>query len=537
MENPIAFVIVAATILFTMYISWRNMRHTTTTSAFYVASGQISPRTNGMAMFGDYCSAASFLGVAGAVALAGIDGWWLALGFFGAWIVVLLLIAGPLKSTGKFTVADALTARFSSKQRGIRIVAMLSTTVLCALYLVPQIVGAGHLFRLLLGWEYLPTVLVTGTLMAIYVIVGGMRGTTINQAIQGVFFFLAMLVLLALAAVVYFGGNPLAIIAASQDMVPPTVVAANAEVTAALAAMGDVDSSTAVAAVRDMMAAAPSAMTPGVELRSVANQISLLLALFLGTLGLPHILIRFYTVPDAKSARQSAELTIWGLAIFYAAVFLVGLAAMYILYPTLVELLAAGQRGVATNMALPLLGMSLGGEILLGIIAAGAMAAMLSTSTGLLISATTSLSHDLYATVLRPQSTDQQRVRFAKIGAAILSVVAIGLSIWLRDQNVAVLVAMCFGIAASTFAPILVFAVWWRGLTSEAVIWGMGVGLVLSLVLTFAQFFGVPYLFGVPVLVNPALYSVPAAILTTVVVSMMTKDTGAADEFITKAYE
>jgi cation/acetate symporter len=183
-----------------------------------------------------------------------------------------------------------------------------------------------------------------------------------------------------------------------------------------------------------------------------------------------------------------------------------------------------------------MLGQLLGGETALGIIAAGALAAMLSTSSGLLISATTSLAHDLYTTVLKPQSTDQERVIFAKTGAGVLAALAIGLAIWLRDQNVAVLVGMCFGIAASTFAPALVFAVWWTRLTSQAVMAGMGVGLVTSVVFTFARFFNMPDFLGIPVLVNPALYSVPVAVLTTVLVAYLTKDTGRVEEFLASAH-
>jgi cation/acetate symporter len=531
MDNPIAFIIVMASILLTMYISWASRRHTRTTAAFYVAEGKIPWRLNGAAMLGDYCSAASFLGIAGAIALVGIDGWWIALGFFAAWIVVLLVIAGPLKSTGKYTVGDALSARFGGKEGGIRIVAMLCTLVLCVLYLVPQIVGAGHLFKLLLGWDYLPTVLVTGVLMAIYVIIGGMRGTTYNQAIQGILLFGAMVGLLIWVSISHFGGNPLAIVGKSYEMVPPHVVPKEMA--------GPLTQETpeaAIAAVREQLPDAPTALTPGVQLRDIANQLSLVLGLFLGVLGLPHILIRFYTVRNAQAARKSTEFTIWGLAIFYAAVLLVGLAAMYILYPTLLQLLVEGQRGKATNMTIPLLGQLLGGEVVLGIVAAGAMAAMLSTSVGLLISATTSLAHDFYATLLRPKSTEQERLRFAKVGAGALAIVSIGLSVWLKDQNVGILVAMCFGIAASTFAPALVFAVWWRRLTKQAVVAGMSVGLVLSLVLTFASFFRVSDILGVPVLINPALYSVPAAVVVTVLVSYLTKDTGRVDEFLSSAH-
>ena len=538
MENPIALVIVAASILFTVYVSYYNRRHTRTTASFYIADAQISWKINGLAGLGEYCSAASFLGVAGGVAMVGVDGWWLALGFFAAWVVVLLVIAGPLKNTGTFTVGDALNARFGGDSRGIRIVAMLSTVALCTLYLVPQMVGAGHLFKLLLGWDYLPTVLVTGALMAFYVIVGGMRGTTFNQAFQGVALWGAMLALFIGVTVLYFNGNPLGIIERSHEMVPPEVV--TEEVAATLVQMDGADAGAVVTAARELMPDAPTALTPGVKLRDLMNQASLVLALFAGTLGLPHILTRFYLVRSARDARKGAELTIQTLAVFYALTLLVGLGAMYALYPNLIKLLVAGELGKATNMAVPMLGDLVGGQIFLGVIAAGALAAMLSTAAGLLIAAITSLGHDLYATILRPKSSDKERLLFAKSSAGLLALASIGMAIWLKDQNVAILVAMCFGIAASTFAPALVFTVWWKRLTRQAVVAGMSVGLVTSLVMTFAAFFKVTELFGIPVLVNPAFYSVPAAVLVTVMVSLLTKqtkeDTKQAEEFLALAH-
>jgi len=536
MENIIAFGVVVLGIVLSLWISYYHRKSTSSTANFYVAGGGISPRVNGMAMLGDYASAASFLGVAGAVALMGVDGWWLALGFFAAWIVVLLTIAGPLKNVGKYTVADVLNARYEGSEKGIRMIAMISTLVLCVMYLVPQIVGAGHLFGLLLGWDYLPTVLVTGSLMAIFVIMGGMKGTSYNQAVQGAILFGALMFLLVFGIIAFFGGNPVGMVIEGKEIVPPLVAAGNAEAVAAIAGMANAESAVAIETVRGLMTEAPNAISPGVGLRDLMNNASLVLALFLGVLGLPHILIRFYTVSNAKDARKSAEFTIWGLAIFYGSVFFVGLIAMYALYPTLVELLAAGQRGVATNMTMPMLGEMMGGQLLMGVIAAGAMAAMLSTSAGLLISATTSLSHDLYKGVLRPNSTDAEQVRFAKIGAGTLAVVAIGMSIWLQEQNVAMLVAMCFGIAASTFAPALVFAVWWRKLTSQAVIIGMAAGLVSSLVFTFAAFFGTKTVLGIDVLVNPALYSVPLAVIVTVVVSYLTSNRGNTEEFMAQAH-
>ncbi|WP_321323558.1 cation acetate symporter [Thiomicrorhabdus sp.] len=534
MENLVALVIVGLGIGLSIWISFYHRASTGSTANFYVAGGGISPRVNGLAMLGDYASAASFLGVAGAVALQGVDGWWLAIGFFAAWVVVLLTIASPLKNVGKFTAADVLNARFSEHSKKIRTVAMVSTLVLCVMYLVPQIVGAGYLFGLLLGWDYLPTVLVTGSLMALFVIIGGMKGTSYNQAIQGSILFGAMLFLLVFGVIHLFGGNPGGVITAAETMVPVKLAATNAEAVAAAAAASSPGA--AVDAVRAIMTDAPSAVTPGVGLRDFANQASLVIALFLGVLGLPHILIKFYTVSNASDARKSAEITIWGLAVFYAAIFFVGLIAMYALYPELIKMIANGEVGKAKNMTMPMLGDMLGGQILMGVIAAGAMAAMLSTSAGLLISATSSLSHDLYKGVINPNSTDEQELRFAKIGAFFLAVVAIAMSVWLKEENVAMLVGMCFGIAASTFAPVLVLAVWWKGLTSQAVVWGMAAGLVFSLLFTFSKFFGLKTMLGLDVLVNPALYSVPVAILVTVVVSMMTSDRGNTEEFMAKAH-
>ncbi len=537
MDNPIAVLIVALSLVLVVAITIYSHKYTRTTSEFYVAGGNIPWQLNGFAMLGDYASAATFLGIVGAVALSGIDGWWIGIGFLAAWIVLLLVAAGPLKSIGKFTVADAAITRFG-KRSDLRMVAMLCTVVIGTLYLVPQMVGAGHLFELLLGWDYLVTVMATGALMGAAVIFGGMRGTTYNQAIQGVMLWGAMMVVLVVVTIVYFGGNPFGIVSAGQEMVPPTLVAGATGQAAGAAAVvaGAENAATAITAARTLMPEAASAMTPGVALPDLANQISLVLALAFGTLGLPHILIRFYTVRDARAAQKSAALTIWGYASFIVAVFLVGLAAMYVLYPTLVQLLADGERGTATNMALPMLSEVLGGQVFLGIVAAGAMAAMISTSTGLLISMTSSLAHDLYANILKPESAEREQLIFAKTGAAGFTVLAIAISIWLRDQNVAILVGMCFGIAASTFAPALIATLWWKRVTVQGVVAGMGVGLLVSLLFTFAQFLDVKVILGIPVLINPALYSIPLAVLALIAVTYLTRPRGNAEEFLAMAH-
>ena len=210
---------------------------------------------------------------------------------------------------------------------------------------------------------------------------------------------------------------------------------------------------------------------------------------------------------------------------------------MMLLYPELNQLLLDGERGKATNMTVPMLGQLLGGEVFMGIIAAGAMAAMISTSVGLLISMTTSFSHDVYAGVLRPNSSEKEKLMFAKLGATSLTIIAIVASIWLKEQNVAVLVGMCFGIAASTFAPVLVSVVWSKRVTKEAIIIAMSAGLVVSLIFTFARFLGVDDVFGLPVLVNPALYGVVVSISSLVMVSMFTFNVGRSEEVLAIAHK
>lgn len=530
-DNPIALSLLIFSLLAVVTISWWSKKYTSNTSDFYVAGGKVSARLNGWAMFGDYCSAASFLGVAGAIALGGIDSWWVAIGFFGAWVFVLVSLAGPLKSSGKFTVGDVLVGRFGG--RSLKFLAMFTTIVIGTLYLVPQLVGAGHLFQLLLGWDYLVTVFISAIIMSLMVIVGGMMGTTYNQAVQGLILLAAMLLLLIMATFMYFGGNPFAIVATAMEIVPPTEAA---KVAAQVTVPPDSGPLVLAEAIRQGFENLPHALTPGVAVPDAVSQLSLVLGLLLGVAGLPHILIRFYTVKDAKDAKKGAEITIIGLAVFYIAVLFVGFATMTVLYPALIDMLEAGQRGRATNLAIPLIGMEMGGELVLGIVAAGAMAAMLSTSVGLLISMTTSLSHDVYAGVLRPNSSDRERLLFAKLGAVVLTAIALVASIWLKDQNVAILVAMCFGIAASTFAPVLILSVWWRGLTKEGVIAGLVLGLIVSLIFTFARFSNVPEVFGLRVLGNPALYGVIASVVSIVVVSLLTRSTGDAKRFMAMAH-
>jgi cation/acetate symporter len=388
--------------------------------------------------------------------------------------------------------------------------------------------------------SYVLWVAIAGGFTAFIVVLGGMRGTSYNQAFQGIIIFGAMVLLLVLAVIAYFNYNPFEILGEADNVVTPAQVVEAGVADQLIEPYNDGTAESSIVAAEassELLPEEASALTPGTEVKDLLNQMSLVLGLFLGVVGLPHVLIRLYTVKDAVAARKSTELTIVSLAIFYIMTLFVGLAAMVLLYPQLLELLAADQAGAAKNNAVPLLGELLGGQWLLGVVLAGAMAAILSSAVGLLIQMTTTVAHDGYTVLLRPESSEQQRVTVARVAGIVLTILAVGMAIWLKDENVAQLVAMTFGIAASTFAPILLLTVWWTRLTRQGVIAGFIVGLVVSLVFTLAKYSGVEDIFGVPVLVNPALYGVPTAFLAAILVSLGTKDVGAVDHFMRIAHD
>jgi cation/acetate symporter len=540
MDNLIAIAILVVGMATFFAIGIYSRRWTKSTAEFYVAGGQIPWKLNGIAMFSNYASGASFLGVAGAIAIFGIDNWWLALGFFAAWVVVVLILASPLRRSGKYTVADALRERFSGDE--IRLLTIIAGLIIGVLYLVPQLVGAGHLFNLLVpGLDYIFWVAVAGGMTAVIVVMGGMRGTSYNQAFQGSIIFGAMILLFVLAMIAYFNWNPLNMLTEADNVVTPTQVVENdaaEEILSVYPVDSDGDQAKEAAFYSsEVLPDEPSALTPGVNVTDLPNQISLVLGLFLGVVGLPHVLIRLYTVKDAVAARKSTELTIISLAIFYTLTLFVGFAAMMLLYPLLTDLINNGDVGKATNTAVAELGDLLGGPILLGIVLAGAMAAILSSAVGLLIQMTTTVAHDGYTVLLRPESSEEQRVMVARVAGIVLTVIAVALSIVLKEENVAQLVGMTFGIAASTFAPVLLMTVWWTRYTRQGVVATFIVGLVVSLAFTAAKYMGMETLLGLPVLVNPALYAVPAAFLAGIIVSLVTKEVGDVDHFMALAHD
>ena len=540
MDNIVAISILVVGMATFFLIGIYSRRWTKSTAEFYVAGGQIPWKLNGMAMFSNYASGASFLGVAGAIALYGIDNWWLALGFFAAWVVVVLILASPLRRSGKYTVADALRERFSGPE--IRFLTIVAGLTIGVLYLVPQLVGAGHVFNFLFPeLDYAFWVAISGALTAVIVVMGGMRGTSYNQAFQGLIIFAAMILLFVLAMVMYFNWNPLSMLTEADNVVTPTQIVENGA-SQEILSLYPVDSSAdqakeAALSSSEVLPDEPSALTPGVNVKDLPNQLSLVLGLFLGVVGLPHVLIRLYTVKDAVAARKSTELTIISLAIFYTLTLFVGFAAMTLLYPWLTDLIASGDVGKATNTAVAELGDLLGGQVLLGIVLAGAMAAILSSAVGLLIQMTTTVAHDGYTVLLRPESSEAQRVRVARGAGIVLTVGAVILSIVLKEENVAQLVGLTFGIAASTFAPVLLMTVWWVRYTKQGVIATFIVGLIVSLLFTAAKYAGIETIVGLPVLVNPALYGVPAAFAAGIIVSFLTKDVGAVDHFMHLAHD
>jgi cation/acetate symporter len=350
-----------------------------------------------------------------------------------------------------------------------------------------------------------------------------------------------------LSMVMYFNWNPLNILTEADHVVPPRVLVDEGAAGQILADYA-VDSSgdealEAAKSTTEILPEAPTAMTPGVNVKDLANQLSLVLGLFLGVVGLPHVLIRLYTVKDATAARKSTEFTIVSLAIFYTMTLFVGLAAMMLLYPMLADLINQGEIGKATNTAVAELGAllggrdSIGGDVLLGVVLAGAMAAILSSAVGLLIQMTTTVAHDGYTVLLRPESSERQRLRVARVAGIVLTVVAVLLAIWLKEENVAQLVGMAFGITASTFAPVLLLTVWWTRFTRQGVIAGFVVGLVVSLLFTFLRFAEVDEFLFLPVLVNPALYGVSAAFIAAIGTSLVTTDVGDVDHFMHIAHD
>ena len=507
--NPVANIaIFGVFVLVTLFVVIRASKRNATADEFFTGGRAFSGPQNGIAIAGDYLSAASFLGIAGAIAVYGYDGFLYSIGFLVAWLVALLLVAELLRNTGKFTMADVLSFRL--KQKPVRLAAATSTMTVSLFYLLAQMAGAGGLVALLLNINSRTgqsvVIAVVGVLMIVYVLVGGMKGTTWVQIIKAVL-LIAGAAFMTVMVLAKFGLNFSEILGSAQSAISGST-------------------STAVSG-RDVLA--PGAQYGG-SLTSQINFISLALALVLGTAGLPHVLMRFYTVPTAKEARRSV---VWAIALigaFYLFTLVLGYGAAAIVGPDRILAAAGGQ-----NAAAPLLAFELGGVILLGVISAVAFATILAVVAGLTITASASFAHDVYASVMKSHKvTESEQVRVSRITAVVLGLLGIGLGILANGQNIAFLVALAFAVAAAANLPTIVYSLYWKRFNTRGALWSMYGGLISTIVLIVfspavsgsktAMIPGADFDFFP--LANPGIVSIPLAFALGIIGTLTSPDTG-----------
>ncbi len=438
-------------VLITLVIVIRASRNNRSAAEYYAGGRAFTGQQNGIAIAGDYLSAASFLGIAGAIALNGYDGFLYSIGFLVAWLVALLLVAELLRNVGKYTMADVLSFRL--RQKPVRIAAAISTLAVSFFYLLAQMAGAGGLVALLLGIDGVVgqrvVVGVVGVIMIFYVIYGGMKGTTWVQIIKAVLLIIGAAIM-TLWVLGKFGLNLSSLLGAANDAAPAA----------------------ADGTPRDLLA-------PGLQYKNPLDFISLSLALVLGTAGLPHVLMRFYTVPTSKEARRSVVWAIWLIGLFYLFTLVLGFGAADLVGAKEIKSAPGG-----ANSAAPLLAFHLGGEILLGIISAVAFATILAVVAGLTITASASLSHDVYNTIVKDgKATPEEEVKVARIAALVLGAVAIVGGIFAMGQNIAFLVALAFAIAASANLPTILYSLFWKRFNTRGALWSIYGGLISAITL------------------------------------------------------
>ncbi|KPF48937.1 cation/acetate symporter ActP [beta proteobacterium AAP121] len=452
-----------AFVAFTLWITKWAAAKTRSTSDFYTAGGGITGFQNGLAIAGDYMSAASFLGISAAVMASGFDGLIYSIGFLVGWPVVTFLLAERLRNLGKFTFADVAAFRF--EQTPVRVFAASGTLVVVAFYLIAQMVGAGQLIKLLFGLEYWIAVVIVGGLMMVYVLFGGMTATTWVQIIKAVM-LLAGATFMAGAVLWHFGFSPEAMFAESVKI--KTGIAQAAGKTPEEAA-----------------AAGFSIMGPGGFVKDPISAISFGMALMFGTAGLPHILMRFFTVPNAKEARKSVLWATTWIGYFYILTFIIGFGAITFVLTNPDFLDAKGGLIGGSNMAAIHLANAVGGNVFLGFISAVAFATILAVVAGLTLSGASAVSHDLYATVIKKgKANGREELRVSKITTVCLGIIAVVLGIAFEKQNIAFMVSLAFAIAASANFPVLLMSVLWKGCTTRGAVIGGFLGLISSVGLT-----------------------------------------------------
>ncbi len=457
-----AILIFAAFVVLTLGVTAWAARRVRTTSDFYTAGGGITGFQNGLAVAGDYMSAASFLGISAQIFADGYDGLIYSTGFLVGWPILLFLLAERLRNLGRYTFADVASFRFA--QAPVRIFAALSTIAVVLFYLIAQMVGAGQLIKLLFGLPYTYAVMIVGVLMTCYVLFGGMIATTWVQIIKAV-------LLLGCATVMAFA--VMASVGFSFDALFAKAVAVKTSLALASGAPAG------EAAERGR-----SIMGPGNFIKDPISAISFGMALMFGTAGLPHILMRFFTVPDAQAARKSVLWATGWIGYFYILTFIIGFGAIVMVAADPAFLERDGTLRGGGNMAAVHLAQAIGGNVFLGFVSAVAFATILAVVAGLALSGASAISHDLYASVIRKgQATSEEELRVSRWTVGVLAIIAILLGILFETQNVAFMVSLAFALAASANFPVLVLSILWRGCTTRGLVSGGSVGLVVALVL------------------------------------------------------
>jgi cation/acetate symporter len=482
------FIIVAVT----LYITYWAAKRTRSTKEFYAAGRTVSGFQNGLALSGDYMSAASFLGIAGMVSLKGYDGMIYATGWLVGWPALMFLIAGPLRNLGKYTFADVVAFRL--RQTPVRIAAAIGGVLTVLLYTIAQMVGAGSLIKLMFGIDYVYAELIVGAVMLAYVLFGGMIATTWVQIVKAVL-LLGGVTVLMLMVLANFGFSPGQLYAAVAEKL------------------------------------GQKALEPGGLVTNSLDAVSLGLALMFGLLGLPHILMRFYTVPNAKAARTSVLYATGFIGYFYIIIPIVGFGASVLVGRDLISKVDKGG-----NMAAPLLAEVLGGTPFLGFIAAVAFATILAVVAGLTLAGASALSHDIYVNVVKKgEATEQEQVRVAKIATVVFGILAVLLGVLFKGQNVAFMVGLAFAVACSANFPALLMSIVWKRFTTAGAVSSILVGAFLSVYLIIIS----PTVWidvlhhktAIFPIKNPAIVSMTAAFVVGILVSLLTREPSAEAMF------
>src|SRR5690625_1098517 len=496
------FLFFVCIVICTLIITYWAAKRSKTTIQFYTAAGSLTGVQNGMAIAGDYISAASFLGIIGQIALNGFDGFLYSLGFLVSYLLVLLFVAEPVHHLGKYSLGDVISARFPNQN--IRWIMAIGSLIISVLYMIPQLVASGLLIRLLLDIDYSVSVLIIGSLMTVYVVFGGMIATSWVQIVKTVL-LMSSTFLLSLIVFSYYKWNVSNLIAEVKVGTP----------------LGD------------------QFFLPGHLLQSPLEMVSLYLALILGTAGLPHILIRFYTVKNAAEVRKSVLTASGIIGVFYIMTFILGLGTAAVIgYDTLI---AADSTG---NLAAPLLAKALGGDFLLAFVSAIAFTTVVAVVAGLVISATTAFSHDIYHHIIKKgNTTEKEQLRAAQLSAFAIGLISTLFALGLKDINVTFLVSLTFIVAASSNLPVIIFTIYWKRFSQAGAVIGMISGLAASIFLLALG----PHIMNVdngwilrePIfnLFNPGIISIPIGFLGAIFGSLLfpNKETIDFEQFYIKA--